>query len=219
MIPLAPFTKTYEKRRVLSFPGLTLEQGKIYAVIGANGSGKSTLARVVAGTEKADKDARPLPENILTGFMPQKSFAFRGSVLHNLLLGGGDEKKALDLLEKLSLPSLKDASAKTLSGGETARMALARLLMKRFDLFILDEPCASMDMEGTLLAERCVREYSENEKATVLFITHSPAQAERLAGETLFFCRGELIEHGETNRLLSSPEHEETKEFLRFFRG
>lgn len=218
MIVLSPFTKTYLKRRVLSFPGLSLEQGKIYAVIGANGSGKSTLARVLSGTETADGGTVP-QKGASVGFMPQKSFAFRGSVLYNVLLGGGEEEKALRLLGELSLLSLKDASAKTLSGGEAARMALARVLMKRFDLLILDEPCASMDMEGTLLAEKCVRDYAEKEKAAVILITHSLAQAARLADETLFFKQGELIEHGETARLLSSPQHPETEEFLRFFRG
>ena len=49
------FTKTYGDRKVLDFPGITLEPGKIYGVIGANGSGKSTFARVLAGVILADR--------------------------------------------------------------------------------------------------------------------------------------------------------------------
>lgn len=219
MILLSPFTKTYEKRRVLTFPGFSPEKGRIYAVIGANGSGKTTLVRILAGAEKPDETGVIPAAGCSVGFMPQKSFAFRGSVLYNLLLNGRNEEKALRLLEDLALLPLKDASAKTLSGGETARMALARMLMKKYDLLLLDEPCASMDMEGTLISEACIRAYAETQNAAVLLITHSLAQAQRLADETLFFKQGELIEHGPTDKLLSAPEREETAAFLRFFRG
>ena len=85
---LPAFSKTYEGRTVLDFPGMEMEPGKIYAVIGANGSGKSTFAKILAGALPADRRIKPM-EGI--GYMPQKNYAFRMSLKKNLLLNGSDE--------------------------------------------------------------------------------------------------------------------------------
>ena len=55
---IAAFSKTYEGRTVLDFPGMELQTGKIYAIIGANGSGKSTFAKILAGIIRADQKMR-----------------------------------------------------------------------------------------------------------------------------------------------------------------
>ena len=55
---IAPFSKTYEGTKVLDFPGLDLEPGKIYGVIGANGSGKSTFSKILAGVLNPDRKGR-----------------------------------------------------------------------------------------------------------------------------------------------------------------
>ena len=70
------FTKTYEGRKVLDFPGMELEAGKIYAVIGANGSGKSTFAKCLAGIVSVDKNKKIFDAKHSVGYMPQKSYAF-----------------------------------------------------------------------------------------------------------------------------------------------
>ena len=59
MIDLNPFSKTYQQKTVLSFPGFSFAEGKIYAIIGSNGSGKSTFARITAGLLKADEKRPP----------------------------------------------------------------------------------------------------------------------------------------------------------------
>ena len=82
---ILPFSKTFEGRRVLDIPGMELEGGKIYAVIGANGSGKSTLAKVLSGVMPAD--SRGIHTDALSvGYMPQKNYGFRMSTEQNLLL-------------------------------------------------------------------------------------------------------------------------------------
>ena len=62
---IAAFSKTYEDRRVLDFPGTVLQPGKIYAVIGANGSGKSTFAKILAGVLRADQKGALLSEGTI----------------------------------------------------------------------------------------------------------------------------------------------------------
>ena len=123
------FSKTYDGRKVLDFEGMELEPGKIYAVIGANGSGKSTFAKCIAGIIRPDKKGQILEKKKSVGYMPQKSYAFSMSVEKNIALGGDDKVRAQKLMEQLQITHLAKKKGNRLSGGETARMALARVMI------------------------------------------------------------------------------------------
>ena len=214
-----PCTKTYGGRTVLRFPGAELEPGRIYAVVGANGSGKSTFARLVSGAIRADGSSRVLEAAGQVGYMPQRSCAFRLTVRRNILLSGGKPERAEALMEALGIASLSGRRASGLSGGETARMALARVLMRPWALLVLDEPTASMDMESAILAEELILQYRRETGCTVLLITHDLQQARRLADEALFFYQGRLWEDGPAERVLFAPDRPETRRFLQFYGG
>ena len=213
---VSAFSKTYEGRCVLDFPGLEVQAGKIYAVIGANGSGKSTFAKILTGIEKADQKVRHLDTDSV-GYMPQKNYAYRMSTRANILLNGKDEARAEMLMDAIQIRHLENKRADRLSGGETARMALARLMMKRYELVILDEPTAAMDMETTLLSEKLMMEYVQETGCTVILVTHSLQQARRIADEVLYFHKGNLLESGATEKILTAPSMAETKQFLEFY--
>jgi energy-coupling factor transporter ATP-binding protein EcfA2 len=99
---LSPFSKTYEQRTVLSFSGMELQPGKIYAIIGANGSGKSTFGKILAGILPADKKGK-FAEGCTVGYMPQKNYAFRMTTRANILLNGADEARASALMGGVAL--------------------------------------------------------------------------------------------------------------------
>ncbi len=210
------FTKTYGNGFCLTVPALELAPGTITAVIGANGSGKSTFAKVLAGIEPPDGKQAVLP-GVSVGYLPQKPFAFRMSTEKNVLLGGDDAAQAAALMHALGLDALARQSAKRLSGGETAKMALCRSLMGRYDLLILDEPTAAMDMESTLAAEALIRETCEDRRCAILLITHSIQQARRLAQRVLVLHRGTLIEQGQSPQILDAPAQAQTKRFLEYY--
>ncbi len=199
--------REYGGRTVLDIPELSFEAGRIYAVMGANGSGKSTFAKAFALENMQDGDFE-------IGYMPQKNYAFRMSVKKNVLVTGVSEEKAVTLIERLGLKELSDKNAKTLSGGETAKLALARVLGKYFDMLILDEPTAAMDVESTLEAEKMIKEYSENEKAAVILITHSSGQALRICDEVIFLHKGKICERGPAADVINNPKTKEAKAFL-----
>ena len=211
------FTKTYEGRQVLNFPGMELEKGKIYCIIGANGSGKSTFAKLLAGVLPADGRGALLEKGVSVGYMPQKNYAFHMKVKANVLLANRDEEKARRLMQAMQIDHLADKRADHLSGGETARMALARLMMKDYDLVILDEPTAAMDVATTGLAEQEICRYVQKSGCALALVTHSLRQAQRLADEVLFFHEGRLMECGAGEKLLKNPEKAETRQFLDFY--
>ena len=213
---ILPLKKTYAGKTVLDLPEIELPEGKITAVIGANGSGKSTLAKLLAGIEHPDQKNWMVPE-VRVGYMPQKSYAFRMSTARNIALNGADPERRERLIKALQLEPLTKQRAKKLSGGETARMALARLLMGRYELLILDEATAAMDMESTLAAEKLVQDYCRETGCSVLLITHSIQQARRLAEHILFLHGGELVEQGSAEQVLTAPNRDETKQFLEFY--
>ena len=213
---IAAFSKTYDGRTVLDFPGMEPEPGKIYAVIGANGSGKSTFAKILSGILAADTKGKPVTGGTI-GYMPQKNYAYRMSTKANILLNGKEENRANALMDAIQIRHLENKRADRLSGGETARMALARLMMKRYDLVLLDEPTAAMDMETTLLSEKLILEYVKENGCTLILVTHSLQQARRLADEVWYFHKGKLLETGPKDQVLSNPEKGETKQFLEFY--
>ena len=213
---ISAFSKTYEDRIVLDFPGMDLQPGKIYAIIGANGSGKSTLAKILAGILPADKRGRLL-NGCSIGYMPQKNYAFRMSTKANILLNGKDIKRAERLMDAVQIRHLELKRADRLSGGETARMALIRLMMKRYDVAILDEPTAAMDMETTLLSESLIAQYVNETECALILVTHSLQQARRIADDIWYFHKGKLLEAGKKTQVLDSPKQEQTRQFLEFY--
>ena len=212
-------SKTYNGRTVLSCPAYEFQPGHIYAVIGPNGSGKSTYAKLVAGVETSDRGGLPAEDPSGIRYMPQKSFPFRMSVKKNIALAGADGKKAAELMEKLHLSELSRQRARSLSGGETAKMSLARVLMQPCSLLILDEPTSAMDMESAIIAEQLIRDYLKETGCSVFFVTHDLSQAKRMASDALFFFHGELLEAGPAEKILYHPERSETARFLEYYGG
>jgi len=216
---LAPFTKSYGGKTALDFPGLDLPEGSVCAVVGVNGSGKSTLARCAAGALETDQRRPVLDPGLPVGYLPQTSYPFRMTVLRNVLLCGGTDSRARawELMKRLEISHLARQKAHRLSGGETARMALARLLMRECKLLVLDEPTAAMDIHSTVLAEELVGEYRARTGCAVLWVTHSLKQARRVADRLLFFHCGKLAESGVAEALLNAPQSAELKQFLEFY--
>lgn len=217
--------KTYGDRTVLDLTELRFDEGKKYALIGSNGSGKTTLLKIIAGLIKFDgKVSIPVKMQKSIGYLPQKSFSFDMSLLNNMLINHlaserkTYKKKAEEILEKFHLSHLKKKNATGLSGGETQRLALARLFMEEFEILLLDEPTASMDVNSIALTESAILDYCEIYRPTVIFATHSFAQARRLADEVIFLDEGICVERDAPEEIFDHPKSEKTKAFLNLFR-
>ena len=110
MIELSHVKKTYRDRTVLEIDTLTVPQGETLALVGPNGCGKTTLLRILAGRLKSTEGSVKAAAPVL--YLPQKPYAFRGTVLHNILLGTHKKRgEALRLLEETDLLHLKDKKA------------------------------------------------------------------------------------------------------------
>lgn len=160
-VRLTDAAKVYGGRTVLELPELSLTAGGRYALLGANGSGKSTLLRLLAGVIAPDRGSVNRDAAALrVGYLPQKPYAFSCSVRQNVLLAtergprAQRQKQADRALEQAGLQHLAEARGDRLSGGETQRMALARLLVRTWDVLLLDEPTAAADIAAARQMEQ-----------------------------------------------------------------
>ena len=220
MIKLHCVVKRYGPKIALAIPELTIGEGERLALIGPNGSGKSTLLRLLAGA--IEPDAGKITNGGLlrgeVGYLPQLPYAFDMSVQGNIELALDGVKdsasRALEALERVGLKHLAHARANRLSGGETQRMALARVLACKRKLLLLDEPTASTDIQAIELIERAILEYVMQTGCTLVFTSHAPSQAMRLSTRVLALDGGGIGEQGETGDVLRAPVTESTQKFL-----
>ncbi len=201
--------KTYQDQVVLDLPEMEFEEGSVLAIFGANGSGKSTFAKILAGIEQSD-DRKIIAPDRTVGYMNQQTLAFRLSVKNNLMQNGDPKRSRSEnmacadlLLEQIGLAADAGKNARKLSGGQRQRMGLARLLMKPYDILILDEPTASMDRDAVPLAEELIRNYHKENKGILILITHSMEQAERMADTFLYLEDGKMINKQEEKLWIS----------------
>ncbi|MEE8453481.1 MAG: ABC transporter ATP-binding protein [Limibaculum sp.] len=177
----------------------SLRGGEIIAVRGPSGSGKSLMLRAIADLDPAEgevsldgtKRARiPAPEwRRRVAFVPAESGWWDDRVREHFPDGGGDTA----LIEALGLdPAALDWEVRRLSTGERHRLAIARALVRKPEVWLFDEPTAALDAEAARRVEAVITQ-GRDRGAAILLVTHDDAQAARLADRTLTMAAGRLV--------------------------
>ena len=216
MIKLSDIRKTYGERTVLQIESLTFRKGETVAIVGPNGSGKSTLLRIIADVIKCSEGTVERQGKIY--YLPQQSIPFRKTVEKNILFSmeNSDNKdnRCDKILEELYLADLRDKNAKKLSGGETQRLSLARILINDSDFLLLDEPSSAADIEGAEIIEKAIMNYKDRTHCGVIMTTHSPVQALKLADRIIMLNSGKIVEDGKPEELIRNPQTEWGRKFI-----
>ncbi len=220
MIKVKDLEKKYGETAVLSIPSLEIKKGERLALTGANGSGKSTLLKVVAGVISFSGSVE-INGSVL--YMPQNNIPFDMTVLANVTFALSGKKKekeetAYEALKKTGLEKLYKKNAMGLSGGERARLSLARILAKDCDLLLLDEPTGAVDIEGTEIIEKAVKDYLTEKERTLIIATHSPVQAKRMCTRVVMLEKGEITEDSTPEELLKNPRTAFGQKFVDMWR-
>lgn len=218
-IMIDKLTKSYGKKTVLSIEELEIKSNAITGIIGSNGSGKSTLMRIISGIEKPDSgtitfmDKLPIEavrKDVTMVF--QKPYLINTSVYNNIAYPlklreykkDVISKKADSIIELLDLCEIKHQNARTLSGGEAQKVALARAVVFEPKLLLLDEPTSNIDPNSIFTMEKAIRHINEATGATVLLVTHNVKQLQRLCSYAAFMENGSVKEQGKVEMLFSN---------------
>ena len=217
----------YGAIEVLHGVGLDVEKGEIVTLIGANGAGKTTLLKTISGVIKASRGAvmfdgreihRMRADQIVRGGITQapegRGILTRMTVEENLLMGAyvrSDKEIPADMAAMYDkFPALKERArepASILSGGQQQMLTIARALMARPKLLLLDEP--SLGLAPIMVAEifRSIRRVRED-GVTILIVEQNARQALQLADRGYVMERGNIVLEGTGDDLLNNEEVE-----------
>jgi branched-chain amino acid transport system ATP-binding protein len=226
MLTVSGVSTHYGNIEALSGVDVEIAEGEIVTLIGANGAGKSTLLMTICGNPRASggrivfqgQDITALPTHEIVGLgiaqAPEGRRIFaRMSVMENLQMGATTSRPEHfdeDLARVFSLfPILKERKTQrggTLSGGEQQMLSIARALMSRPRLLLLDEPSLGLAPLVVKQIFRVVKEINERERVTVFLVEQNAFHALRLAHRAYVMVTGRISLSGTGRELLSNPE-------------
>ncbi len=218
---------------ILNNVNVSVNSGDFLTILGASGAGKTTLLRLFNGLDSPTSGSinyrgKPVSDWNMSNLRRQVGMVFQepviipGSVRDNLLLNQRWDKDSpvvsdLDLLgtlEKAGLQAIAlDGEARSLSSGEKQRLALARVLLNRPQVLLLDEPTANLDPGLARQVIRMVAELHREMHLTVIIVSHNPDLIRRYATRVVFIDKGKILEDG-SGDILDSPATGEFAEYL-----
>jgi len=189
---------------------LTVRPGEIVTLIGPNGSGKSTTARLVTGVRRPDEGRVQRAAGLSVGYVPQKLSIDRTlplTVERLMRLTGPQPADAVrTALEEVGIPHLARAEVQTLSGGEFQRALLARAMLRRPDLLVLDEPVQGVDFTGEVAIYELIRAIRDRTRCGILLISHD-LHVVMAETDTVICLNGHVCCSGTPASVVESPEY------------
>ncbi len=208
---------------------LDLAPGSRLAILGRNGAGKTTLLAALAGLRAPERgtlllagkkyDAwRPVEAARLRGYLPQaQADPFAATVLQTVLIGrhpylsrlawesARDVEIARQALARLGLTGFEEREIHTLSGGEWQRVRIATLLAQQPKLYLLDEPCAHLDLNHQIAVLELFSRLAREEGAAVAMVLHDPNLAARYCDQALLLYGDSRHRIGPSEEILTAP--------------
>jgi len=211
-------------RDTLTDINLTIKQGDKVSLVGVSGSGKTTLAKMIVNFFDPYKghitinhqDIKNIDKKVLRrhiNYLPQQAYIFNGSILENLTLGGNNMISQEDILKACELAEIRQdiermpmgyqtqlSDGSGLSGGQKQRIALARALLTKAPVLILDEATSGLDV---LTEKKVIDNLMSLTDKTILFVAHRLSIAER-TNSVIVLDQGKIIEVGSHQELMKA---------------
>ena len=225
-VELKNLSKTYDKKILaLENINLTIEDGQFFVLLGPSGAGKTTTLRCIAGLEKIDSGSVLFDNESVTEDQPASrdvSFVFQQfslyphyTVYENLAFPLRSPMRKLpedeikmkieDISKMLKISNKLNNKATELSGGEMQRVAIGRALVRKPNIYLMDEPLSSLDakLRESLRVE--LKSIQTNLNATILYVTHDQAEATTLADKIGVLKEGKIVQIGTPEEIYENP--------------
>lgn len=243
MIEIKDITKIYSTREgdfiALDHVSLDIADGEIFGIIGESGAGKSTLVRCINMLERPTSGSILINGKDVTSYTGKALREFRSSVgmifqhfslfqqstvLKNVMFpleirGEKDQKRALELLERVGIADKAKSYPSELSGGQQQRVAIARALVNQPKIMLCDEATSALDSRTTIQILDLLRGINREMGVTMVMITHSLDVAKRVCNRIAVIDHGHIAEVGETEEVFSNPQSDATKLLINHYNG
>jgi iron(III) transport system ATP-binding protein len=230
MLQLRNIHKSYADKVVLDGIDMDIRDGEIVSILGPSGCGKTTLLNIILGLTPCDagriifndKDVTEVPMedrkfNIVFqdyGLFP--NLDAYDNITYGLKNRPGLSSKA-EVDELIELLDLKDHLHKKidqLSGGQKQRVALARTLVMKPEVLLLDEPLSALDGVIKESIKERIRTIARKYQLTTIIVTHDPEEALTLSDRVLIINDGRISQYGRPNEIIMTPQNEFVRKFI-----
>ena len=226
-------SKKYEDKYAIRDVSFSLDKGKFLCLLGPSGSGKSTILHSIGGFIKHEgeiildgksiKNLSPEDRDVSTVFQSFGLFPHM-NVLKNVMYGlkfkekdkskKEKEAEAREVLRIVGLNGYEKRYPSELSGGEKQRVALARSLVVRPKILLMDEPLSALDAKLRSEMQFEIRRIQREFNITTIFVTHDQKEAFVMADEIIIINHGELVAKGAPQDIYNHPKNEFTLDFI-----
>lgn len=231
-VRLEGITKRFGKFTVFDDLRLEVSAGELFSLVGPSGSGKTTLLRIIAGLETQDSGhvyiggkpvdhLGPAKRNVGMVFQDYALYPNK-SVLENIaspLMVKGAKKQdavreATEMAALLGIGETVDRKPGQISGGQQQRVALARALVKKPDVFLLDEPFSNLDAQLRFSSRKFLKDVQRRFGITTIYVTHDQSEALSISDRVAIMGKGEVHQVGTPREIYASPADEFTATFI-----
>ncbi len=230
MLEIKNLKKSYDGNVILDHVNLNIEEGEIVSILGPSGCGKTTLLNLILGITEADEGEILFHgENMTDMPMEERGFniVFQDyalfpnlNVYKNITYGLRNhpeistEKEVEELIDLLGLREHLNKKIEQLSGGQKQRVALARTMVMKPKILLLDEPLSALDGVIKESIKDKIRQIARDYKLTTIIVTHDPEEALTLSDKVLIIENGQISQYGRPEEIIQSPENDFVREFI-----
>lgn len=230
MLELKKIRKSYEGIEVLKNINLKIEKGEIVSILGPSGCGKTTLLNLILGLTQVSEGRIIFDGEDITQMPMEKrgfNIVFQDyalfpnlNVYENIVYGLKNKpnisttKEVQDLINLLGLAKHLTKKIEELSGGQKQRTALARTLVMKPKILLLDEPLSALDGVIKESIKQKIKEIARDFKLTTIIVTHDPEEALTLSDKVLIVNEGQISQFGTPEEIIKKPANDFVSEFI-----
>lgn len=230
MLSIQNIKKSYGNSQVLNGISLDIEEGEIVSILGPSGSGKTTLLNLILGIVEADsgkiiyngKDMTHVPmEKRNFNIVFQDYALFPNLTAYENIVYGlrncptvSSKEEVYDLIKLLGLEAHLNKRIDQLSGGQKQRVALARTLVMKPSILLLDEPLSALDGVIKESIKQRIKKIAKELNLTTIIVTHDPEEALTLSNRVLIINEGKIAQFSKPQDIVEKPANEFVKEFI-----
>lgn len=230
MLELIDVKKSYDGVTILNDVNFTVEDGEIISILGSSGSGKTTLLNIILGIKEVDKGKIIYNGTDVTDVpMEERGFniVFQDYALfphlnayENIVYGlknkpdVSTKEEVDDMIELLGLREHLDKKIEQLSGGQKQRVALARTLVMKPKILLLDEPLSALDGVIKESIKAKIKQIAKELNLTTIIVTHDPEEALSLSDKVMIINDGKILQYSTPNEIIHEPKDGFVSEFI-----